>query len=245
IFTGGFGISASLLGKPDIGLLSATEMTDRVRYICRAVTVPVLADMDTGYGNELNVMRTVEDAVAAGASGVILEDQEWPKRCGHFDGKRVIARDEHEAKIRAAVKARGDDELVIVARTDARSVLGLDEAMTRGRAYAEAGADAIFVEAPQSREELETIAEELQAYPLMANIIEGGKTPNLPVKELEAMGYKLCAFALSALLAGTHAMRETLRHLKEHGHTGDLGESFSFSDFAEVIGLHDHLEKNT
>ena len=237
VFTSGFGISASLLGRPDLGLLTATEVLDRVRYICRAVEIPVIADIDTGYGNAMNVLRTVEEAVAAGAAGVILEDQVWPKRCGHFDGKKVVSTAEHLEKIAAAVRARGNSDLVIVARTDARAVLGLDEAIERGRAYADAGADVVFVEAPESEAELETVATRLDGIPLFANLIEGGKTPNLSVATLESMGYKLCAFALTALFAATFGVRTVFAALKEKGNTGDLMHRFSFADFADFIGL--------
>jgi methylisocitrate lyase len=236
-FTSGFGMAATMLGCPDIGLLTASEMLDRLRHICRAVAIPVIADADTGYGNPLNVIRTVEEAVAAGAAGIILEDQEWPKRCGHFEGKRVIARNDHVQKIRAALRARADSGLVIVARTDARAVLGLDEAIERGRAYAEAGADVIFVEAPQSRDELMQIASRLSGVPLFANIIEGGKTPALTARELEEMGYKLCAFALSGLLAATRAIRDCFQHLREHGTTGAMLDPHAFQEFANLIQL--------
>ncbi len=158
VFTSGFGISASTLGRPDYGFLTATEMLYSVGRIAQSVNIPVVADIDTGYGNPLNVIRTVTDAVQQGIAGVILEDQEWPKKCGHFQGKRVIPAEEHIQKIRAAVQARGESGLVIVGRTDARAPLGLPEAIRRGRAYYEAGADIVFIEAPQSAEELQEIA---------------------------------------------------------------------------------------
>ena len=174
VFTSGFGMAATTLGMPDFGLLTATEMLDRVRHIVRAVDVPVVADLDTGYGNPLNVIRTVREAVEDGVAGILLEDQEWPKKCGHFDGKRVIPTAEHVEKIRAAVHARGESELVIIGRTDARAELGLEEAIQRGRAYRAAGADVIFIEAPQAESELETIARAFPDVPLFANLIEGG-----------------------------------------------------------------------
>ncbi len=240
LFTSGFGMSASLLGQPDMGLLTATEVLDRVRYICRSVKIPVIADLDTGYGNAVNVMRTIEEAVLAGAAGVILEDQEWPKKCGHFDGKHVISTRDHISKIRAAVRARGDSGLLIVARTDARAVLGLDAAIERGRAYADAGADVIFIEAPQSEAELEQIAARLKDVFLFANIIEGGKTPSLTAARLEEMGFKLCAFALCALFAATSAIQEVLQTLKREGSTMGLLDHFAFKEFATVIGRDDH-----
>jgi methylisocitrate lyase len=240
LFTSGFGMSASLLGRPDLGLLTASEVLDRVRYICRAVDVPVIADLDTGYGNVLNVTRTVEEAVDANAAGIILEDQEWPKRCGHFDGKRVIPVREHVEKIRAAVRARSDSELVIVARTDARATLGLDAAIERGRAYADAGADVIFIEAPQSEGELERIAEAFPDVWLFANIIEGGKTPAVSVTRLQEMGYTLVAFALSGLFAAAKGVMTLFRTLKENGSSMGRLEGFSFKAFADVIGLPAH-----
>jgi methylisocitrate lyase len=240
LFTSGFGMSASLLGRPDMGLLTATEVLERVRYICRAVDVPVIADLDTGYGNAMNVMRTVEEAVHAGAAGVILEDQVWPKKCGHFDGKQVIDTREHIGKIRAAQKARGQSELVIIARTDARAVFGLEAAIERGRAYVNAGADVIFVEAPQSEAELEQIAKQLDGSWLFANLIEGGKTPNLTVSRLEEMGFKLCAFALSGLFAATAAVQQIFRTLRRDGSTMELNDRFAFEEFAQVIGRDAH-----
>ncbi|WP_413163290.1 isocitrate lyase/PEP mutase family protein [Capilliphycus salinus ALCB114379] len=171
VATSGFGIAASSLGLPDYGFLTATEMFYSIGRIVRSINIPLIADLDTGYGNVLNVIRTVKDAVNLGVSGILLEDQEWPKKCGHFEGKRVISTSEHIAKIKAAVEARGESNLVIIGRTDARASLGLDEAINRGNAYFEAGADAIFIEAPQSQEELVKIAEALPNIPLVANII--------------------------------------------------------------------------
>ena len=147
-FTTGFGLAASTLGVPDIGILTQTEIIERSRRVAAAVDIPLVADMDTGYGNPISVMRTVGECVQAGIAGIILEDQEWPKRCGHLEGKRVIAPDDHVQKLRAAVRARGADDLVIIARTDARAVIGLDDAIARGHAYRDAGADVVFIEAP-------------------------------------------------------------------------------------------------
>lgn len=153
-FTTGFGFSAAALGTPDIGLMTASEILERVRRVVEAVEIPVVADMDTGYGNALNVTRTVHECLSADVAGIILEDQEWPKKCGHFEGKRVIPAEEQVQKVRAAVRARGDDDLVIIGRTDAREPLGLDAAISRGRMYRDAGADVVFVEAPRSVDEL-------------------------------------------------------------------------------------------
>ncbi|BDA66323.1 2,3-dimethylmalate lyase [Calothrix sp. PCC 7716] len=242
VATSGFGIAASTLGLPDYGFMTATEVLDSVGKIAQSVNIPVIADMDTGYGNALNVMRTVKDAVKAGLAGVILEDQEFPKKCGHFEGKRVIPTIEHVNKIKAAVQARGDSGLVIIARTDARAVLGLDEAIQRGRAYIDAGADVLFVEAPQSVEELQVIAAAFPNVPLVANIIEGGKTPQLSAAELEKMGFKIVFFALSTLLAVTKVMKACLQELREKGTTKDFTEMMTFDEFKELIEVSKYLD---
>ncbi|HBL58325.1 MAG TPA: carboxyvinyl-carboxyphosphonate phosphorylmutase, partial [Cyanobacteria bacterium UBA8803] len=235
--TSGFGIAASTLGLPDYGLLTVTEMLYSVGRIAQSVSIPLIADMDTGYGNALNVMRTVKDAVQLGIAGIILEDQEWPKKCGHFEGKRVIPMTEHVGKIRAAVQARGASGLVIIARTDARAPLGFAEAIARSRAYIAAGADMLFVEAPQSIEELQAIATACPDVPLVANIVEGGKTPQLSSAELAQLGFKIVFYPLSALLAATQAMTACLRQLKEGGTTAEFKELVSFSDFQDLIGI--------
>ncbi|MEM4658622.1 MAG: isocitrate lyase/PEP mutase family protein [Candidatus Methanosuratincola sp.] len=235
VFTSGFGISASAFGLPDLGLVTATEMLSSIGRIAEGIAIPLVADIDTGYGGVLNVMRTVGEAVRLGVAGVILEDQEMPKRCGHFEGKRVIPAEEHAAKIRAARDAGG--EIVIVARTDARAPLGLDEAIRRGRVYLEAGADVLFIEAPESREELVEVARAFPGVYLFANMVEGGKTPLMDAKELEALGYKIVVFPLSGLFAATSAIRECFENLKRHG--GAQGHpGCSFREFEEMIGAH-------
>ena len=201
VFTTGFGFAATVLGVPDYGLLTMSETMDRVRHIVRAISVPLVADMDTGYGNPLNVVRTVRECVALGVAGIILEDQEWPKKCGHFEGKRVIPAEEQAAKLRAAANARGDDDLVIIGRTDARQPLGLEEAVRRGKLYRDAGADVVFVEAPRSVDELQEVARAIPDAPLFANMIEGGKTPLLSSAELQELGYKMVVYPLSALFS--------------------------------------------
>jgi methylisocitrate lyase len=236
VATSGFGIAASTLGLPDFGFVTATEMLDSVGRIAQSVSIPVIADMDTGYGNALNVIRTVQEAVKSGIAGVILEDQEWPKKCGHFEGKRVIPMTEHIGKIRAAVQSRGESGLVIIARTDARAPLGLEEAIARGRAYVEAGADMLFVEAPQSVEELKAIATAFPDVPLVANIVEGGKTPQLSAAELQEIGFKIVFFPVSALLAATHVMTACLRHLKEQGTTAGFEDLVGFQEIQQVVG---------
>lgn len=240
LFTTGFGFSAAALGAPDYGLLTASEVLDRVRPIAAAVDVPLVADMDTGYGNPLNVVRTVRECVAAGVAGVILEDQEWPKKCGHFEGKRVIPAEEHAQKLRAAADARdaAGDDLVIVGRTDARAPLGLDEAIRRGRLYREAGADVVFVEAPQSIGELRAVREAIPDAPLFANMIEGGKTPLLSSAELEEMGYAMVVYPLAALFSAARAVADTYRALFEAKTTaGRTGAMVGFREFEEIVGV--------
>jgi methylisocitrate lyase len=236
IFTGGFSISASTLGVPDIGLLTATENLDRVRRVVEAVSVPVVADMDTGYGNPLNVVRTVQECARLGVAGITLEDQLWPKRCGHMEGKSVIPMDEHVEKLKAAVYARGDGDLVVIARTDARAPLGLEEAIRRGHAYVSAGADVLFIEAPQSIEELNTVAASFEV-PLLANMIEGGKTPFLAATELEQIGFKIALYPLSSLFASARAVQDVASHLMSTGTTSGFDRMASFHEFEEIIEL--------
>jgi len=237
VATSGFGIAASTLGLPDYGFLTATEMFYSIGRITQSVNIPLIADLDTGYGNVLNVIRTVKEAVNLGVSGILLEDQEWPKKCGHFEGKRVISTSEQVSKIQAAVEARGDSGLVIIGRTDARAPLGLEEAINRGLAYFEAGADVIFIEAPQSQDELVKIAEALPNIPLVANIIEGGRTPQLSAQELQQMGFKIVFFPLTGLFTVTKAMTDCLRHLKETGTTANLENLVSFQEFEKLIDV--------
>jgi methylisocitrate lyase len=243
VFTSGFGISASTLGLPDMGLLTASENVDRVRHVAGAVDVPLVADMDTGYGNALNVRRTIEECLDAGVAGVILEDQDWPKRCGHMSEKRVVPREDHAARIRAArdcCRERGED-LVVIGRTDAREPHGLEEALERGHAYAEAGADVVFVEAPESRPELETVADAFDV-PTFANMIEGGKTPYLAPDELADVGFDLVVYPLSGLLAASKALEETYRHLHEEGTAAGV-DTHEFADFEAVIGAEAYREQ--
>ena len=235
-FTSGFGISAATLGKPDFGFLNGTEMLWSASRIIDSVDVPVVVDIDTGYGNPLNVMRTVEEVVRIGGAGIILEDQQWPKKCGHFDGKQVITMDEHISKIKAAVEARGDSGLVIIGRTDARASIGLEEAIKRGKAYYEAGADIVFIEAPQSIEELKEIASSFDKdVPLFANMVEGGKTPFLRSEELEELGYKIVVYPLAGLFSATKAIANCFDYLKKNGTSQGIDEMLNFGDFEEVI----------
>jgi len=219
VYMTGSGITMSLIGQPDIGLLTMTEMVTQAKNLNMAVSLPIIADADTGYGNAINVRRTVQEYERAGIAAMHIEDQITPKKCGHFEGKQVISLNEMVGKIRAAVEARDSaDSILIIARTDARAVLGLDEALRRAHAYLDAGAEAIFVEAPQSLEELEIVAKSIKA-PLMVNMDEGTKTPLLTVRELEEMGYKIVIFPRSAPCAAAKTIQELMQVLKETGTT--------------------------
>ena len=245
IFQTGYGSAATLLGMPDYGFLNAGETIDNARRIMRAVNIPVIVDVDTGYGNPLNVWRLVSDLQGLGAAGIFLEDQVWPKKCGHMIGKEVVSKDDYIMKLKAAVDAREDKDFIIVARTDARAPLGLDEAIQRGRAYHKAGADVIFIEAPRSIEELKRIAKEINA-PLVANMIEEGLTPNLPSKDLLKMGYRIAVFPLSGLYAATFAIKQVFLELKNSGATQQARRTMvTFKDFNKFVDLHKYaaLEK--
>jgi methylisocitrate lyase len=237
VFISGYSVSAARLGEPDFGFLTQTEMADAARSVCRVSKAPVIVDADTGYGNALNVMRTVRDLQDAGAAGVFLEDQVWPKKCGHMAGKRVVPVQEHAAKIAAAVEARGERDLFVVARTDARQPLGLEAAIERCLAYKEAGADALFVEAPQSIDELERIAEALPA-PLVANMIEHGVTPHLRREELRDLGFQLIVCPLAGLFAAANAMQTVLTELRDQGTTAAvIDRMLPFEQFNELVEL--------
>ncbi len=239
LFMGGFSVAATLLGEPDFGYLTQTEMADAARRVCRLTTRPVLVDADTGYGNALNVLRTVELYHAAGAAGLFLEDQVWPKRCGHMGGKQVVDRAEWLSKLRA-VRAQEGIDMFLVARTDARAVLGLDEAIARGQAARDAGADAVFIEAPQSVGELEKIAAAIPGAKV-ANMVEGGLTPLLSPAELHALGFDLVVTPLAALLASAHAIREVYAELRRAGTTeGQRERMLSFAEFNGLMDLERH-----
>lgn len=232
----GFGASASRLGLPDTGLISFKEMADHVAALADAVSIPLIADADTGYGNALNVARTTRAWARAGAAAIQIEDQAWPKRCGHTAGKEVLPLADARNKIRAAADARAEKDIVVIARTDARAVLGLDAALERGRAFADAGADIVFVEAPESRAELERIAAAIEA-PLMVNLLEGGKTSLLPRAELEALGYKLAIYPLTLLYVAAHALQEHVREFRAWD--GPL----SFDGLRELVGFPEYDRK--
>jgi 2,3-dimethylmalate lyase len=238
VYMTGFGTAAGRLGRPDVGLLTLSEMVDNARRIAQAVGVPVIADADTGYGNALNVIRTVREYEAAGVAAIHLEDQVMPKKCGHLEGKQLIGAGEMAAKVAAAVAARERPDFLIIARTDARAVEGLDRALQRARRYREAGADVLFVEAPQSTDEIKRIAEDLADVPLLFNYAEGGRTPAVTHDFLRDLGFRLVIFPLSTLLAATAAMRSVLAQIKASGTPIDLLPSMlGFDAFLDFIGI--------
>lgn len=240
VYMTGYGASADLLGAPDYGLLTLTEMANHAARLAQAINVPLIADGDTGYGNPINVRRTIQEYEKAGVAAIHLEDQVMPKRCGHMEGKQVVEAKEWLKKIEAAAETRQDPDFIIIARTDARAIFGLDEAIKRGRDAVKAGADMVFVEAPQSIDELKKVAESIDA-PVMANMIEHGKTPLLSVQELQALGYKLVIYPLATLYMATAAVREAARVLKETGTTASLVDCMAaFHEFNELIGLKDY-----
>jgi 2-methylisocitrate lyase-like PEP mutase family enzyme len=233
-FMSGFAVSAARAGLPDTGLLSYGEMLDQGRSVCAAVSIPVIGDADTGYGNPLNVKRTIAGYARAGFACAMIEDQQAPKRCGHTRGKMVVERDEAFDRIRAAVAARDEGaDILIMARTDARATAGLDEALYRARRFAELGADLLFVEAPASEDEMATICREVPGHH-MANMVEGGDTPILPPKRLEELGYRIAAYPLTLLNAATRAMNDALAALRE-GVTPD--GLLSFGELREIVGF--------
>lgn len=237
MFQTGYGSAASLLGLPDFGFLNAGENIENARRIIRAVDVPVIVDVDTGYGNPLTVWKLVGDLIACGGAGIFLEDQVWPKRCGHMRGKEVISSDDYIQKLRAAIASSANSEFTIVARTDARAPLGLDEAIERGKMYYKEGADVVFVEAPQSEEELREIPKKIDA-PLLANMIENGITPTFSANELKSMGYSMVVFPLSGLYGSAFAMKRILTDLKKNGSTKNSRDTMlDFNEFNELVEL--------
>jgi len=231
------GAIARSMGYPDIGLVTLTEMQKRLEEIRAVTALPLIVDADTGYGNALNVIRTIRAYARSGAAALHIEDQVEPKRCGHYEGKQVVASAEMVQKIQAAAEACGDSGLVVIARTDARAVLGLDAAIERGNAYAEAGADMIFVEAPQSVEEIERIALEVKA-PLVINMFWGGKTPLVPAERLAALGYRIMIVPSDLQRAAIRAMQRAAAEIRTHGHTAAMAEDMaSFAEREELIDL--------
>ena len=241
VFLSGYAVSGTLLGLPDFGYLTQGEMAEVARRVCAASpSTMVVVDGDTGYGNPLNVTRTIELWEAAGATGIFLEDQVWPKRCGHMAGKQVVPREEWLAKLRAAVERR--THLHVTARTDARAAIGLDEALARAKAAAEVGVDAVFVEAPESSDQLEAIAAAVPGKVLVANMVETGKTPLLTPKELHDLGFDLIVSPLSGLLSATKALRDTFALLREKGTLRDhLDRLVDFEEFGAIVDLPGHF----
>ena len=240
IAMGGYSIEASRLAQPDVGLLSLSEMTTALKQICDAIDIPVIGDGDTGYGNALNAIRTEQEFEAAGAACVFLEDQVWPKRCGHMDGKQVITAEEHAQKLRAAVDARVDKEMMIMARTDTRAINGLDDAIERGKRYADAGAEILFIEALRDRAEIEKAARAFEGTGiyLTSNMIEGGKTPLIPASELEQMGYSVVFWACSSLYLVSKTLHDAFTVLNTTGTTASIADKMiDFPRFNHFIGL--------
>ena len=239
VYMTGYGVVASLLGKPDIGLITMAEMARTAHNIVSAVNIPVIADADAGYGAALNVMRTVYEYEMAGVAAIQFEDQVVNKRCGHMEGKQLISLEEMVVRIKAARAARQDPDLVLIARTDARAVLGFEEAIRRAKAYAEAGADVIFLEAPCSREEMQRVCAELDV-PLLANLVDGGKTPLLSVEELQSMGYRLVIYPLIPLYAATKNCMSALEVLKTSGDSNQVQDKLvDFNSFNTMISLNE------
>ncbi len=237
MFQTGYGTSATLFGMPDYGFIGSADTVDNAKRICRTVSVPVIVDADTGYGNALSVWKLVKELEAAGASGIFLEDQRWPKRCGHMQGKEVVSQEEYTEKLGAALDARTSKNFIIVARTDARASEGLDAAIERGLYNKKTGADAIFVEAPKSIAEMKKIGKAINA-PLVANMIEGGATPMSSAKDLYKMGYKIILYPLSVLFANTFATMNILKELKKTGTTTKFRKNVvSFDQFNDLVEL--------
>jgi 2,3-dimethylmalate lyase len=241
VYMTGAGTALTRLGKPDLGLATLSEMAANAAALAATVSIPLIADADTGYGGALNVYRTVREYERAGVAALHLEDQVFPKRCGHLDGKQVIAPEEMVTKLRAAVEARSDDDLVLIARTDALAVTGLDDTLRRCHAYAEAGADMLFVEAVRSREEIERVVREVE-LPLLYNFVEHGKSPLLPVAELQRLGFKMVIFPGSIMLAVLPLVHEILGAIERYGTTEALlGRMTNVVELFETMGLSEML----
>jgi 2-methylisocitrate lyase-like PEP mutase family enzyme len=238
VYMGGFATTASLLGRPDMGLLGGSEMVDSARRIVQAVDLPVIADADTGYGNPINVIRTVRDYEQAGVAAIHLEDQVSPKRCGHMSGKSVVPVADMLAKLEAAIAARSDPDFVLIARTDALAVEGVDAAIERARRYGDAGADVLWVEAPTSEAEIEKVATALAGRTLLINCVERGRTPALDIERIRALGFALVLFPIGSVLAMTAALQEHFAHLRAHGTlAGYLEHLPSLEAFTDLVGL--------
>ncbi|RCL31299.1 MAG: carboxyvinyl-carboxyphosphonate phosphorylmutase [Nitrosopumilus sp.] len=237
MFQTGYGTSATLFGMPDYGFIGATETVDNARRISNAISVPLIVDSDTGYGNALSVWKLVKELEAAGAAGIFLEDQKWPKRCGHMQGKDVISQEEYTEKLGAAIDARENKDFIIVARTDSRATEGLDKAIERGLENKKTGADAVFIEAPKSLGEMKRIGKEIKA-PLVANMIEGGATPINSAETLSKIGFNIILYPLSVLFANTFATMNILKELKNTGTTSKYKQKVvDFDQFNNLVEL--------
>jgi 2-methylisocitrate lyase-like PEP mutase family enzyme len=240
------GALARSMGIPDIGLVTMSEVIERAAQVVSAVKIPIIADADTGYGNAVNLVRSVKEFERTGVAAIHIEDQITPKRCGHLDGKEVIPLAEMEKKLEAALASRSDPDFCIIARTDTRGVHGLEDAIRRGRAFAKLGVDAVFVEAPQSEAELEEIPRAIPNVPLLVNVFKGGKTPMLPVERLQQMGYRIAIYPSETQRAAIHAMRQALGLLKRDGTTEKMDDALTtFKERDKVVGLDEwqQLEK--
>jgi 2-methylisocitrate lyase-like PEP mutase family enzyme len=234
------GAVARSMGLPDIGLVTMSEVIERAAQVVAAVKIPVIADADTGYGNAINLVRTVREYERVGVAAIHIEDQITPKRCGHLDGKEVISLAEMEKKLEAALASRSDPEFCIIARTDVRGVHGLDDAIKRGRAFARLGVDVVFIEAPQSEAELEEIPRALPDIPLLVNVFKGGKTPMLPVERLQRMGYRIAIYPSETQRAALHAMTQALNLLNREGTTEAMDQALTtFKERDQIVGLDD------
>ena len=242
LYMTGYGIAASHMGLPDAGLVSYSDMLGRAARICGAVRTPLIADADTGFGGLLNVRHTVRGYEAAGVAAIQIEDQEFPKKCGHAPGRRVVPLDDMLRKVEVAVEARDSDDFLVIARTDSRSSLGLDEAIRRGQGFAKAGADVVFIEAPESEEEFARIGREIDA-PLLANMVEGGFSPILPAETLERLGFAIAIYPGTGFLATAKTLQHVYGHLKTNGSSATLEtDSFSINEMHELMGFGDVWE---
>jgi len=238
LYMTGYGVVASYLGLPDAGIATYGDMVNRVTMIANHAKTPFIADGDTGYGGLLNVQQTVRGYEAAGACGIQLEDQEFPKKCGHMMGRRVIPTQDMAAKVRVAVESRSDKNFLIVARTDSRTTYGIDEALRRGEAYLQAGADVIFIESPESVEEMKKICDTFKGVPTLANMVEGGRTPVLDAKSLQELGYRIAIFPGTGFLAAAKAVEMAYTDLKKHGSTTKLSVPvYDFKSFSALMGF--------
>lgn len=238
LYMTGYGVVASHLGLPDAGLATYSDMVGRVAQIARMTATPLIADGDTGYGGLLNVQHAVQGYEAAGACAIQLEDQEFPKKCGHMLGRRVIGAEDMAAKVKVAVESRASRDFLVIARTDARTTLGLDEALRRAERYLKAGADVLFVESPESEEEMRRIGERFQGVPLLANMVEGGRTPILSKKELEALGYRIAIFPALGFLAAGAALENAYQELKAEGSSTRVATPlYDFKKFSALMGF--------